>query len=265
MTPHITAIGSGKGGTGKTLIAVSLAHSLAHSGERVLLCDADLGLSNATVHLGLDDGGNLPCVLKGDCAVADAVVPVLGGIAKRGGFDLLSAPAGSGSLANATAEDARRLLITLRASKNYDRIVLDLGAGVSDTTMMFACAADEALLVMTPDPAALTDAYAFAKLMQRHASTALPKVLVNVVANDAEARRTFDALNATAQAFLKCDLDFIGGIPRDAKAADAVRRQCHLLALHPQAPASVAIEAVARNLHDRTAQNPPPVLRAGMR
>jgi flagellar biosynthesis protein FlhG len=265
MSPHITAIGSGKGGTGKTLIAVSLAHALAHAGERVLLCDADLGLSNATVHLGLDDGGNLPSVLKGDCAVIDAVVPVLGGITKRGGFDLLSAPAGSGLLANATADDARRLLITLRAAQNYDRIILDLGAGVSDTTMMFACAADEALLVMTPDPAALTDAYAFAKLMTRHASTATPLVLVNSVANDAEARRTFDALDATARAFLKFDLKYLGGVPRDPKAVEAVRRQCHLLTLYPQAPSSVAIEAVARTLHGRNAKNPSPVLRAGMR
>ena len=265
MTPHITAIGSGKGGTGKTLIAVSLAHSLAHSGERVLLCDADLGLSNATVHLGLEDGGNLPCVLKGDCAVADAVVPVLGGAVKQGGFDLLSAPAGSGLLANATAEDARKLLITLRATQNYDRIILDLGAGVSDTTMMFACAADEVLLVMTPDPAALTDAYAFAKLMTRHASTSVPLVLVNNAANDTEARRTFDALDATARAFLKYELQYLGGVPRDAKAADAVRRQCHLLSLYPQAAASVAIEAVARALHSRNAKNPSPILRAGMR
>lgn len=265
MTPHITSIGSGKGGTGKTLIAVSLAHALAHAGERVLLCDADLGLSNAAVHLGLDDGGNLPSVLAGNCAVADAIVPVLGGIAKRGGFDLLSAPAGSGTLANATTDDARRLLITLRASQNYDRILLDLGAGVDDTTMMFACAADETLLVMTPDPAALTDAYAFAKLMQRHASNATPMVLVNMTANDAETRRTFDALEATARTFLKSDLTYLGGVPRDPKAVDAIRRQSHLLALYPQAPASVAIDAVARNLHGRIAQNPSPALRAGIR
>jgi flagellar biosynthesis protein FlhG len=261
--PHITAIGSGKGGTGKTLMAVSLAHALAHAGERILLCDTDLGLSNAAVHLGLDDGGNLPSVLAGNCAVVDAVVPVLGGT--RGGFDLLSAPAGSGSLANATAEDARRLLITLRATHVYDRIILDLGAGVSDTTMMFASAADEAILVMTPDPAALTDAYAFLKLMLRNASTATPLVLVNLAATDGEARRTYDALAATARTFLKSEPDYLGGIPRDAKAGEAVRRQCHLLTLYPQAPASCAIESTARQLHARIAPDPVPVLRAGLR
>jgi hypothetical protein len=79
--PRLTAIGSGKGGTGKTLIAVSLAHALSHEGERILLCDADLGLSNTSVHLGLESGGNLPGLLAKDCALRDATVPVLGGAA----------------------------------------------------------------------------------------------------------------------------------------------------------------------------------------
>ncbi|MBS0277533.1 MAG: P-loop NTPase [Proteobacteria bacterium] len=263
--PRITAIGSGKGGTGKTLIAVSLAHALAHEGERVLLCDADLGLSNAAVHLGLDDGGNLPAVMRGACAVADAIVPVLGGAGKRGGFDLLSAPAGSGALANSSQEDARRLLIALSGADNYDRILLDLGAGVDNTTMMFAAAADEAVLVMTPDPSALTDAYAFTKLLNRADSTRLPLVLVNVALSEGEAQKTFDALAATARAFLKCAPDYLGGVPRDPKANDAVRRQCHLLTLYPQAPASRAIEGVARALHDHMPQKPSPVLRASMR
>ena len=264
-TPRITAIGSGKGGTGKTLIAVSLAHALAHEGERILLCDADLGLSNAAVHLGLDDGGNLPSVMRGECTVADAIVPVLGGSSKRGGFDLHSAPAGSGTFANSGKEDARRLLIALSAADGYDRILLDLGAGVDGTTMMFAAAADETILVMTPDPSALTDAYAFTKLLHRADSSRLPLVLVNVALNETEAQKSFDALSATARAFLKCELTYLGGIPHDPKANEAVRRQCHLLTLYPQAAASRAIETVARALHDQMPQKPSPVLRASMR
>ncbi len=143
------AIGSGKGGTGKTLVAVSLAHALAQEGEKVLLCDADLGLSNTCVHLGLDHGGDLAGVIAGRCALADAVVPVFGGIKQRGGFDVLAAPAGSGALADIDEAQAHRLIETLRAAKHYDRIVLDLGAGVDAITMHFAAAADSALLVMT--------------------------------------------------------------------------------------------------------------------
>lgn len=263
--PRITAIGSGKGGTGKTLIAVSLAHALAHRGERILLCDADLGLSNAAVHLGLEDGGDFASVFSGDCAVEDAVVPVLGGIDKRGGFDLLSAPAGVGTFANATPDDAKRLMITLRATKNYDRILLDLGAGIDATTMAFASSADETLLIMTPDPASLTDAYAFAKLLFRATPSRMPLVLVNMAGTENEAHRTFDALATTARAFLKSEPEYLGGIPRDPKAGDAVRRQCHLLTLHPQAPSSCAIETIARKIQGRSQPRPQPATRAGFR
>jgi len=254
-SPRLTAIGSGKGGTGKTLVAVSLAHALAHEGERILLCDADLGLANTAVHLGLDNGGDLPSVMRGDCTVSDAIVPVLGGSVKRGGFDLLSMPSGSGAFANTAPDDARKLLIALSAAENYDRVLLDLAAGVDAATMMFAQAADETVLVMTPDPASLTDAYAFTKLLRRTANANLPLVLLNIASNDNEAQKGFEALAATTRTFLKCELEYLGGIPRDPKALDAVRRQCHLLSLYPQAPSSRAIEAIARNLHSRA--NPP--------
>ena len=247
------AIGSGKGGTGKTLVAVSLAHALAHEGEKVLLCDADLGLSNTTVHLGLESGGDLAGVISGRKALADAVVPAFGGISARGGFDVLAAPAGSGALADIDEDQAARLVATLRASKAYDRVVLDLGAGVDATTMHFAAAADNALLVLTPDPASLADAYAFAKLLKRRGAK-LPLVVVNMAANDVEARRTSGALGNTCQAFLGAVPEYLGGIPRDAHVSESVRRQSHLLTLHPQAAASIAIHTVARRLHNKITQ-----------
>jgi flagellar biosynthesis protein FlhG len=247
------AIGSGKGGTGKTMIAVSLAHALAHEGEKVLLCDADLGLSNTTVHLGLDSGGDLAGVLAGRRTVADAVVPAFGGIRERGGFDVLAAPAGSGALADIDEEQGRRLVETLRTAKIYDRVILDLGAGVDATTMHFAASADNALLVLTPDPASLADAYAFAKLLKRRGAK-LPFVVVNMAGNDAEARRTSGALGTTCQAFLGAVPEYLGGIPRDQHVSDAVRRQSHVLTLHPQGPASLAICTVARRLHNKITQ-----------
>ncbi|HEY2069085.1 MAG TPA: P-loop NTPase [Rhizomicrobium sp.] len=252
-SPKFLAIGSGKGGTGKTMIAVSLAHALAHEGERVLLCDADLGLSNTTVHLGLDSGGDLAGVLTGRRALADAVVPVFGGITERGGFDVLAAPAGSGALADIEEGQGARLVETLRRSTRYDRIVLDLGAGVDATTMHFAAASDSALLVMTPDPASLADAYAFAKLLKKRGAK-LPYVVVNMAANDAEARRTSGALGTTCQAFLGAVPEYLGGIPRDPHVSEAVRRQSHLLTMHPQAAAAVAISTVARRLHNKITQ-----------
>lgn len=249
-SPKLTAIGSGKGGTGKTLIATVLATSLAREGERVLLCDADLGLSNASVHLGLQSGGNFAGLLAGRAQLSDSVVPVLGGAGFGGGFDLLAAPSGSGAFANLDQSVAEKLIAKLRDSRAYDRVLLDLSAGVDATTLGFAARADEVLLVLTPDPAALTDAYAFMKLLQRLGG-ARPLSVVNMVANDAEGRRTHETLAKTCSAFLKSTPDHLGSIPRDTHALAAVRQQRLLPNLFPQAAAARALEAIARNLGAR--------------
>jgi flagellar biosynthesis protein FlhG len=242
--PRVTAVGSGKGGTGKTVVTLSLAHALALEGEKVLVCDADLGLSNTTVHLGLEHGGDLPGVLCGKRALKDAVRSL------GGGFDLLAAPAGSGALANPQAETLERLIAVLRGARQYDRILLDLAAGVDDVVLHLAAKADETVLVMTPDPAALTDAYAFTKLLLRRGA-GKPSLVVNMATTDQEARRSGDALINSARAFLDCAPEYLGGIPRDPQVQEAVRRQGDLIALYPQSHAVAALLAVARKLHRR--------------
>ena len=167
ILPKLTAIGSGKGGTGKTLAATTLAAVLAQRGERVLLCDADLGLSNTAVHLGLEDGGDLAGLLSDRVTLAEAVVPVMGGAGERGGFDLVAAPSGSGTLANLDPGIVDKLVAKLRHARAYDRILVDLSAGVDAIAMGIAARADETLLLLTADPASLTDAYAFVKLLLR--------------------------------------------------------------------------------------------------
>jgi flagellar biosynthesis protein FlhG len=239
MNPHIIAIGSGKGGTGKTLITVSLAHALAHRGERVLLCDADLGLSNTSVHLGIKDCGNLADLLSGKTSLKNAVVHVPCGA--RHGFDLLAAPAGTGTFAGVGEAAAMTMLASLEAAGHYDRVLVDLGAGVDGAVMCLASRADETLLVMTPDPASLTDAYAFTKLMLRRTATRPPQVLVNMSLNGTEGRRVAETLLASARSFLKCEPDYLGFIPYDARVCEAVRRQSPLLSTFPQSPASLAI------------------------
>ena len=263
--PRLTAIGSGKGGTGKTLVAIALAQALAHEGERVLLCDADLGLSNSAVQLGLDRGGDLPALMAGTRTLSQAVVPVLGGADARGGFDLVAAPSGSGALANTGAVAAEDLVAKLRTGREYTRVLIDLGAGVDAAVMRFAAAADETLLVLTPDPASLTDAYAFAKLLLKATGTRLPLALVNMAMSDADARRTEDALAATCSAFLNCVPDFLGSVPRDAQALEAVRRQCPVLTHLPQGAAARALTQIARRLHARQAQTALSARAAGMR
>jgi flagellar biosynthesis protein FlhG len=245
--PRLTAIGSGKGGTGKTMVSLAVAQALARQGERVLLCDADLGLSNTSVHLGLASGGDLLGVLSGTHPVEDAAIEVNGG-AMACGFDLLSAPAGSGALANAGAQSAIRLISSLRAARTYDRVLLDLSAGVDATTMSMAAAADETVAILTPDPASLTDAYAFAKLLVRATSSRQPEFAVNMAASETEGRRTAEAFRATCRAFLKFEPRLLGIIPRDPAAVEAVRRQ---QPLHSNTSAARAIVDIAGTLHVR--------------
>jgi flagellar biosynthesis protein FlhG len=260
MTPHLTAIGSGKGGTGKTLIAVSLAHALAHQGERILLCDADLGLSNAGVHLGLSETGDLPGLLAGKKTLKEAVARVVCG--PRAGFDILAAPCGSGALANAGDDTIDTLIAHLERARSYDRILIDLGAGIDAHVMRLAARADDTLLVVTPDPASLTDAYAFAKLLLRRTTTRMPQLVVNMALNATEGRRIADALTASARAFLRCTPDYLGFVPYDTRVPDAVRRQSPLLTAFPQSPAATAIESLALRLHGAHA---PPLAVAGLR
>ncbi len=243
--PRLTAIGSGKGGTGKTFVAITLAHALARHGQKVLLCDADLGLSNTSLQLGLDTGGDLAGVLSGNISLDQAIAPVFGGVAIKGGFDLLGAAAGSGALANMGEMGAGQLLTSLRFSGDYTHILLDLGAGVDTMVMTFAAGADDNLLVMTPDPSALTDAYAFTKLLAQRAPGRVPSVLVNMTAGGNEAQRTADALCTVATRFLNITPHFMGSVPRDPYALTAIRRQTSLLEAYPQSPAAKAMNDIA--------------------
>jgi len=256
---RLTAIASGKGGTGKTLLAVSFAQALAQLGERVLLCDADLGLSNAGVHLGLGETGDLAGLIAGRKTLQQAIVPVNCG---RDRFDLLAAPSGSGALANAGAAEIDRLIAALETASAYDRVLIDLGAGVGSEVLQLAARADDTLLLLTPDPAAITDAYAFAKLLLRRTTTRVPQLIVNMALNATEGRRVAQALTESARAFLRATPEFLGFIPYDTRVCDAVRRQTPLLSAFPQTPAALAIESLARRLHG---ENAAPMAASGLR
>jgi flagellar biosynthesis protein FlhG len=142
------------------------------------------------------------------------------------------------------------LIAVLRGARHYDRILLDLAAGVDDAVLHLAAKADETVLVLTPDPAALTDAYAFTKLLLRRGA-AKPSAVINMATSEPEARKTADALVNAARAFLSCAPEYLGGIPRDPHVQEAVRRQGMLASLYPQSHAVVALVAIARRLHRR--------------
>lgn len=240
MTGRVIAVASGKGGVGKTWFAITLAHALASRG-RALLLDADLGLANADVQLGLAPKLDLGGVLAGRVAAEAAI------LAHPAGFALLPGRSGSGSLAGLERAALEALLALPRAlAASHDWVVVDLGAGIGAAQRRLLAAADIPLVIATEEPTSLTDAYAVLKMHARDAPGGAARLVVNLVPNEAQARRTHATLEAATRRFLDRALPFCGAVRRDAKVPDAIRHQVPLLTRHPASAAGHDVEAVAR-------------------
>jgi len=179
--PRIITIGSGKGGVGKTFLSVNLAAEFARRGQRVCLFDADLGLANANILLGLEPEHTLEDVIDGRRALPDILVSA------GSGLDVVPGASGVERLANLAPEEAGRIQEQLAWLNRYDLVLFDASSGVGRTVLQLALASPEVLLVMTPEPTALTDAYAFLKLLRQKSFRGRLQVVVNNAHTEAAA------------------------------------------------------------------------------
>lgn len=247
--PLTLAVTSGKGGVGKTTVVVNLAVALARARSRVAVIDADFGLGNVDVLLGLQPVRHLGHVLAGACELEDILV--------RGPHDLRIAPAGSG-LGELTALAPRhwaRLQAGLeRLGRDLDYLLIDTGAGISANVVNLVHAAGRALVVTSPEPTAIVDAYATIKVLTVRAAAPTPALLVNGAHGPDEADLVFRQLEAAVRRFLHRPLDSFGFIDDDAAVREAVLAQRAVVDSAPDAPASRAF----RRLANRVASLVPP-------
>ncbi len=248
MHPNRTmsiALASGKGGVGKTNIALNLALALGDLGHRVLLLDADLGLANVDVLLGIAPQYTIHDILHGTPA-QDVL------IALDPHVDLLPSASGVADLGDLDEDAQTTLMGHLEGIfHGYDFLLLDLGAGISPTVVALAAMPQERAVVITPEPTSLTDGYAFIKVLLLQRGIKNFHVIVNMVEQENEGHVAFERLSLACERFLNLGIRLMGIIPRDPKIADAVREQTPFLRLTPEGPAAQAIRLMARDLAQR--------------
>jgi len=243
---RITAVTSGKGGVGKTFVSANLAAALARRGERVLVLDADLGLANLDVVLNLHPKITLHDVFTGKHRLEDAIVPV------AGGFSVLLAGSGMVEYSRLTPEVRDQLLETIEAvTPRFDRVLLDTGAGISDVVLFTLSLAHDVLVVTTPEPTAMTDAYATIKVLAGSQARRDLLLAVNQTLKPGEGRAIRNQLQLVIDRFVNPGLDapvkleFVGELPADPAVREAVQKRQLLLEAYPGAPAAQAVLALA--------------------
>jgi len=240
----IYAVASGKGGVGKTWLAISLSHAIANLGRKTLLFDGDLGLANVDIQLGLMPKHDLGAVIGGKLSLNQALLSY-----EEGGFDIIAGRSGSGNLANITLNHLQSLGEDLNLlSSAYQNVVLDLGAGVERTVRNLATHVDTMLVITTDEPTALTDAYAFIKVTHMEQPQVDIRIVVNMANSTKEGERTYNTISKACEGFLKFSPPLAGVIRRDPKVRDSIRAQAPILTRFPNTEAAVDIGNIVKKL-----------------
>lgn len=240
---QVIAVTGGKGGVGKSNVSVNLAIALAEMGRRVVVLDADLGLANIDVLLGLTAKENISNVISGEASLRDVMVNGPGGIR--------IIPAASGTQAMATLEPREHAGL-IRAfdsiSDQLDVLIVDTAAGIGDSVVSFVKASQEVMVVVTDEPTSITDAYALIKLLNRDHGVFRFRILANMVKTSQDGHNLFAKLTKVTDRFLDVALQYVGCVPQDDAVKRAVQRQRPVIEAYPRAKASLAFKALAKKV-----------------
>lgn len=237
---RVIAVTSGKGGVGKTNVSVNLATAMAQGGRQVMLLDADLGLANVDVMLGLQPHYNLSHVLSGERTLEEVLVDA------PGGFKVIPAASGVKSMIELGAREHVGLVQAFsELSIPLDVLLIDTAAGLSDGVITFTRAAQEVIVVVCDEPASITDAYALIKVMSRDYGHERFRILANMARSIREGYELFGKIARVTDKFLNVSLDFMGSIPHDELLRQAVQKQRAVVDAYPASRASQAFKKLA--------------------
>ena len=240
---RVIAVTSGKGGVGKTNVSVNLSAALAAAGERVLLMDADLGLANVDVLLGLSPEFDLQHVINGEKTLDEVVIP------GPAGFQLIPASSGVEHMAELTTLQQASLITAFSELKTpIDTLIVDTAAGISGSVVSFAKACQEVIVVVCDEPTSLTDAYALIKVMSTRHGVSRFQMLANMVKDENQGLLLYDKLLNTCDRFLNVGLGYLGAMPFDNQLRAAVKAQQPVVSAYPRSRAAKAMRRIAEKV-----------------
>lgn len=244
---RVITVTSGKGGVGKTSISLNLAIQLTRLGKKVVVFDADFGLANIEVMLGVRPQYNLADMMFRGKELKDIITEGEEGIC------FISGGSGIQELATMNREQVVFLTNRLMELDQFaDVIIVDTGAGISDSVLEFVLASTEVLLVATPEPTSITDAYALLKALNRKTEFSIEdtsiKMISNRVKSEAEGQNLFEKMSVVSEKFLNIPITYVGAVPMDEQITKAVMRQKPVSVINPDAPAAKAIRQIAERL-----------------
>ncbi|MBA3988853.1 MinD/ParA family protein [Aliidiomarina maris] len=236
----VIAVTGGKGGVGKTNVSLNMAVSMAQQGQRVLVLDADLGLANVDVMLGLRVRRNIAHVLAGQCELADILVEGPAGI------KIVPATSGTRSMVELSPAEHAGLIRAFSALQDdFDVLIIDTAAGISDMVLSFARASQDVVLVVCDEPTSITDAYALVKVLSREHGVFRFKVIANMVRSMREGQVLFNKLTKVTDRFLDVALELAAIVPFDDNLRKCVRKQKLIVEAAPRSPSALAFKALA--------------------
>ncbi len=242
--PHpvrVIAVASGKGGVGKTNVSVNLALAMVAEGKQVMLLDADLGLANVDIMLGLRPQFNLSHVINGERTLEEVIV------AGPSGLQIVPASSGMQNMAELTpAQHAGMIQAFSEVGHDLDALIIDTAAGIADSVVSFTRAAQEVIIVVCDEPTSITDAYALMKVLNRDYGIQRFRVLSNMAHSMQEGRELFNKMVKVTDRFLDVTLDFMGTIPYDEYLRKALQRQKAVIEAYPRSKAAMAFKNLAK-------------------